>query len=70
VTAGKRYRFRVINISAFAQYRFSIESHRMTIIEVDGISHQPLTVDSFNIYVAQRSVLLFYSPAWAKCFRS
>ncbi|KAF8583110.1 multicopper oxidase [Ramaria rubella] len=54
VTSGLRYRLRVINISAFAQFRFSIERHRMTIIEADGIPHEPLTVDSFNIYVAQR----------------
>ncbi|KAF8523282.1 laccase [Hysterangium stoloniferum] len=54
VISGKRYRLRVINISAFAQFRFSIEGHRMTIIEADGIPHEPLTVDSFDIYVAQR----------------
>ncbi|KIJ32231.1 multicopper oxidase [Sphaerobolus stellatus SS14] len=54
VVAGQRYRLRVINISAFAQFRFSIEGHRLTIIEADGIPHEPLTVDSFNIYVAQR----------------
>ncbi|KIJ55074.1 multicopper oxidase [Sphaerobolus stellatus SS14] len=52
--ASKRYRLRVINISGFAQFRFSIEGHSLTIIEADGIPHEPLTVDSFNIYVAQR----------------
>ncbi|KIJ32230.1 multicopper oxidase, partial [Sphaerobolus stellatus SS14] len=54
VIAGQRYRLRVINISGFAQFRFSIDGHRMTVIEADGIPHEPLTVDSFNIYVAQR----------------
>jgi iron transport multicopper oxidase len=46
VVKGKRYRLRVINISAYAYFTFSIAGHRMTIIEVDGINHQPLTVSS------------------------
>ncbi|KAF8155428.1 laccase 16 [Crassisporium funariophilum] len=59
VIAGKRYRFRVINISAYAAFRFSIEGHDLTIIEVDGISHVAHTVGGFDIYVAQRySVVL------------
>lgn len=32
VTKGKRYRLRVINISAIGSYTFSIEGHSMTII--------------------------------------
>lgn len=32
VTPGKRYRFRVINISAIGSYTFSIEGHSLTII--------------------------------------
>ncbi|KAF9482102.1 laccase 16 [Pholiota conissans] len=59
VEQGKRYRFRVVNISAYAAFRFSIEGHDLTIIEVDGISHVPLTVGGFDIYAAQRySVVL------------
>ncbi|KIJ23630.1 hypothetical protein M422DRAFT_195698, partial [Sphaerobolus stellatus SS14] len=53
VIAGQRYHFRVVNISGFAQFRFSIEGHRMAIIEADGIPHETLTVDSFDIYVGQ-----------------
>ncbi|KAG5651439.1 hypothetical protein H0H81_008643 [Sphagnurus paluster] len=59
VVAGKRYRLRVINISAYSGYEFSIEGHRLTIIEVDGINHVPLTVDRFMVYAGQRySVVL------------
>ncbi|KAF9010407.1 laccase [Hymenopellis radicata] len=54
VVAGKRYRFRCINISGYGQFTFSIADHSLTIIEVDGISHEPLTVDSFEILPAQR----------------
>ncbi|KDR65767.1 hypothetical protein GALMADRAFT_260110 [Galerina marginata CBS 339.88] len=59
VIAGKKYRFRVINISAYAAFRFSVEGHDLTIIEVDGINHVAHTVGGFDIYVAQRySVVL------------
>ena len=34
VVAGKRYRFRCINISGYGEFEFSIEGHDMTIIEV------------------------------------
>ncbi|KAF8594746.1 laccase-4 [Ceratobasidium sp. AG-I] len=54
VTPGKRYRFRVINISAIGSYTFSIEGHSLTIIEADGIAHEPLVVDSFDVYAGQR----------------
>ncbi|CAE6424865.1 unnamed protein product [Rhizoctonia solani] len=54
VQSGKRYRFRVINTSAIGSYTFSIEGHTMTIIEADGIAHEPLVVDSFDIYAGQR----------------
>ncbi|KAJ6579664.1 laccase [Mycena vulgaris] len=52
VEAGKRYRLRVINISAFSAYTFSIDGHTLDVIETDGIATVPL-------YPAQRySVVL------------
>ncbi|CAE6472720.1 unnamed protein product [Rhizoctonia solani] len=54
VQPGKRHRFRVINTSAIGSYTFAIEGHTMTIIEADGIAHEPLAVDSFDIYAGQR----------------
>ncbi|EJD05393.1 laccase [Fomitiporia mediterranea MF3/22] len=51
---GKRHRFRLINTGCFPPYQFSIDNHRMTIIEADGIEHEPLTVDQLEIHVAQR----------------
>jgi iron transport multicopper oxidase len=62
VTQGKRYRMRLINISAFGQFRFSIEGHSLTIIEVDGIAHKPLVVDQLDILAGQRySVIVSYT---------
>ncbi|KAJ7039350.1 laccase 17 [Mycena alexandri] len=59
VVQGKRYRFRVINISAYGAYVFSIDDHVFQVIETDGIETVPLTVTSFEIYVAQRySIIL------------
>ena len=49
-----RYRFRLVSLSCDPNYVFSIDGHNMTIIEVDGVNHQPHTVDSIQIFAAQR----------------
>ncbi|TFK34056.1 laccase [Crucibulum laeve] len=54
VSQGLRYRFRLVSISCDPNYVFSIDSHTMTIIEVDGVNVQPLTVDSIQIFAGQR----------------
>nr|ADK13091.1 laccase [Trametes gibbosa] len=54
VTPGKRYRFRLVSLSCDPNHTFSIDGHNMTIIEVDGINSKPLTVDSIQIFAAQR----------------
>ncbi|CAE7185313.1 unnamed protein product [Rhizoctonia solani] len=54
VQPNRRYRFRVINTSAITSFKFAIEGHRFTIIEADGIPHEPLVVDNFDIYAGQR----------------
>lgn len=54
VESGKRYRFRLINISCDPNYTFSIDGHNMTIIEADGINTQALVVDQLQIFASQR----------------
>ncbi|KAF7364191.1 Laccase I [Mycena sanguinolenta] len=54
VAQGKRYRFRLISMSCDPNWIFSIDGHQMSIIEVDGVAHQPLTVDSIQIFAGQR----------------
>ncbi|RPD57148.1 Cu-oxidase-domain-containing protein [Lentinus tigrinus ALCF2SS1-7] len=54
VTKGKRYRFRLVSISCDPNYTFSIDGHQLTVIEADGVSTQPVTVDSIQIFAAQR----------------
>ncbi|KAF8259959.1 laccase 1A [Lactarius quietus] len=64
VVQGKRYRLRLVSISCDPAFTFSIDSHQMTIIEVDGVNHQPLVVDSLQIFAGQRySVVLNASQA-------
>ncbi|KAF8184481.1 yellow laccase [Pholiota molesta] len=54
VLPNKRYRFRLVSISCDPNFTFSIDGHSFTIIEVDGINHQPLVVDSIQIFAGQR----------------
>ncbi|KAI9568170.1 laccase [Boletus coccyginus] len=54
VQQGLRYRFRAIAMSCDPLFNFTIDGHRMTIIEVDGIEVQPEEVDSIPILGGQR----------------
>ncbi|RPD52896.1 hypothetical protein L227DRAFT_596513 [Lentinus tigrinus ALCF2SS1-6] len=54
VEYGKRYRFRLVNVACAPNYLFSIDGHDITIIEADGQNTHPVTVDSLQIFVAQR----------------
>ncbi|KAJ7064361.1 laccase [Mycena amicta] len=54
VTKGLRYRFRLVSVSCDPNFVFQIDSHNLTIIEVDGVNHQPLLVDSIQIFAGQR----------------
>lgn len=54
VTPGKRYRFRVINMSAMSTFTFSIDGHKMDVIEADGVDTIKTTVDQVRINTAQR----------------
>ncbi|KAI0297807.1 laccase 3 [Multifurca ochricompacta] len=59
VLSGMRYRLRLVSISCDPNFTFSIDSHQLTIIEVDGNNVQPLVVDSLQIFAGQRySVVL------------
>ena len=46
-----RYRFRLINMACTPNFVFSIDGHSFTIIEVDGVTHQPVVADSLRIFV-------------------
>jgi len=58
VTTGKRYRFRVINMSARSSFMISVDNHDLTVIETDGVGTQPLTGNKINILAGQRYSLV------------
>lgn len=44
------YRFRLVSISCDPSFLFSIDSHNLTVIEVEGTNVQPLVVDSLEVF--------------------
>ncbi|TFK59556.1 laccase [Pluteus cervinus] len=54
VTPQSRYRFRLIAMSCDPNFTFSIDGHNLTVIEADGVSVNPYTVDSIQIFAGQR----------------
>ncbi|KAJ2916727.1 hypothetical protein MD484_g3720, partial [Candolleomyces efflorescens] len=54
VNQNRRYRFRLVSISCDPNYVFSIDGHTMTVIEADGVSVTPYTVDNIQIFAGQR----------------
>ncbi|KAF8989844.1 Fet3 protein, partial [Hymenopellis radicata] len=56
--AGKTYRLRLVNTSAFAMFFFWIDGHDMRIIEVDGIDVAESPIDLISLTVAQRYSVL------------
>jgi len=54
VVPGKRYRLRIINMSALVDMHFSIDNHNLTIIEADGVDYLKTVVPNLEINVAQR----------------
>nr|WEX25378.1 laccase [Coriolopsis gallica] len=54
VTKGKRYRFRLVSLSCDPNHTFSIDGHSLTVIEADSVNLKPHTVDSIQIFAAQR----------------
>ncbi|GHJ88753.1 hypothetical protein NliqN6_5155 [Naganishia liquefaciens] len=56
--AGKKYRIRIINMSALSMFHLAMEGHDMQVIELDGVEVEPFTVDELSISAAQRYSLL------------
>lgn len=54
-TSGKKHRLRLINTSAEAVLKFSIDGHNMTIFENDFVPIEPYTTNVVTLGVGQRS---------------
>jgi hypothetical protein len=46
--------FRLVNLSCFTFLNVTLDGHKFTVIEADGVEHQPHEVDSLVIFVGQR----------------
>jgi len=58
VVPGSTVRFHLVNIGAFGYFHFWIESHTLTVIEVDGVDCQPYEVPGVDLAVGQRLSVL------------
>ncbi|KIK79343.1 laccase [Paxillus rubicundulus Ve08.2h10] len=75
VTPGLRYRFRVVGLSCDPSFNFTIDGHRMTIIEVDGHEILPVEVDRIPVLAGQRYsvVVTANQPVanyWIRCMNN
>ncbi|KAJ1323061.1 iron transport multicopper oxidase [Microdochium nivale] len=58
VRPGTTYKFRVVNIGAFAGQYVWLEGHKLTIVEVDGVYTVPAEADMIYLSAAQRCSFL------------
>ncbi|KAF8631818.1 hypothetical protein AX15_002187 [Amanita polypyramis BW_CC] len=54
VRPNRRYRMRLVSVSCDPNFMFSIDNHNMTVIESDGVSTNPVTVNQIQIFAGQR----------------
>ncbi|KAK3314568.1 Cupredoxin [Apodospora peruviana] len=52
--AGKKYRFRLVNVAIDGKFQFSIDGHTLTVIGTDLVPIDPYTTDSVQITIGQR----------------
>jgi iron transport multicopper oxidase len=66
---GKRYLFRIINMSGFASNIIKFQGHNMTIVEMDGVATVPVNASKIQIAAAQRyNVIITALPTAATNF--
>ncbi|KAI8622335.1 Cupredoxin [Chytriomyces sp. MP71] len=58
VEPSSTVRLRLINTSGLAAFFFSIDGHKLTVVEADGIRMDPYEVDALTINIAQRYSVL------------
>jgi hypothetical protein len=48
------YRFRLVSLSCDPSFLFSIDGHKMTVIEVEGTNVKPLLIDAVEVFAGAR----------------
>ncbi|KAF4549390.1 Multicopper oxidase-like protein 6 [Elsinoe fawcettii] len=56
--AGKKHRLRIINSSADATYKFSIDNHNLTVIANDFVQVEPYSTNVITLGVGQRTDII------------
>ncbi|KAJ2315346.1 ferroxidase fet3 [Coemansia sp. RSA 2705] len=56
--AGKTYRIRLVSMSSFPLFEFTIDDHELQIIEVDGVLTKPYTTNVVRLASAERVSVL------------
>lgn len=54
VTAGKRYRFRIVNSGSRIEFNITIDNHNMTVIDLQGTDMVPRTVQELQLAISAR----------------
>ncbi|POS76161.1 multicopper oxidase [Diaporthe helianthi] len=54
IKAGTTMRLRLINHSSYLSYWFSIDSHPLTIVEIDGVEVEPIVSQGVHVNIGQR----------------
>ncbi|KAI8323257.1 hypothetical protein GQ54DRAFT_338753 [Martensiomyces pterosporus] len=55
---GRTYRLRVVNMASTQWFQFSIQGHKLRVIEADGVYCEPKEVDGLDMSPAQRYSVL------------
>ncbi|CAG8680799.1 26314_t:CDS:2 [Dentiscutata erythropus] len=66
VQKGKKYRFRIINTSSESFFIFSIDGHKLKVIEVEGTYVKPFYVNRLPLHIAQRYSVIVEADQDAK----
>ncbi|KIL65095.1 multicopper oxidase [Amanita muscaria Koide BX008] len=61
VKGGLRYRFRLFSLACGPNYVFSIDSHKLTVIEAEGNNVHQVKVDSIQIFAGQRYSFILHA---------
>lgn len=61
IRPGTAMRLRLINHSSYLSYWFSIDSHPLTIVEIDGVEVEPIVSQGVHVNIGQRYSVIIHA---------
>lgn len=61
IRPGTAMRMRLINHSSYLSYWFSIDSHPLTIVEIDGVEVEPIVSQGVHVNIGQRYSVIIHA---------